>query len=209
MQVIWMFLELSCVPAELSRTNAAFMGVLSITTTFMIRALLVQAVVIWTDMDVFLETLLQAASGAVQWGIILLAAYSWWKGIHLRSLMACQVCTMIVYGVLMQQGTVAVILGCLFFLFPPCAQCDFEEGSLECISFQELNGCHKCSKKHCSTKNRMCLFFGRDRFQIPDAQLGDTVPHMTQTGIQFFCNGNQTEQQTVSHGWWNRGRSFC
>ena len=83
-----------------------------------------------------------------------------------------------------------------------CAQCNFEEDSPECVAFQELHGCHKCSKRHCSTKTRMCVFFGRDRFQVPDAQLGDTVPHMSQASVQFYSDGRLMALQRMSAKWW-------
>eukprot|EP00973_Karenia_brevis_P069921 9722822-Karenia_brevis.AAC.1 len=47
----------------------------------------------------------------------------------------------------------------------------------------------------------MC-FLGRDRLPDADAQLGDSVPHIRQTAIKIYCNGQAMELKIKPGRWW-------
>eukprot|EP00973_Karenia_brevis_P094762 12424086-Karenia_brevis.AAC.1 len=46
-------------------------------------------------------------------------------------------------------------------------------------------GYNACGRSDCWSTNPRCPFFARQRFQDPDARLGDNVPHMSQTHIRI------------------------
>eukprot|EP00973_Karenia_brevis_P003800 524555-Karenia_brevis.AAC.1 len=57
--------------------------------------------------------------------------------------------------------------------------------------------------RQCAT----CAFIEKDRECYPDAQPGDNVPHMTQTNIEFYDNGQRLENistQAMGVCWWKR-----
>eukprot|EP00973_Karenia_brevis_P050152 6958660-Karenia_brevis.AAC.1 len=47
-----------------------------------------------------------------------------------------------------------------------------------------------------------CVFFGRERLPDADAPLGDTVPHIRQTAIKIYCNGQEMELNMKPGRWW-------
>eukprot|EP00973_Karenia_brevis_P093281 12416595-Karenia_brevis.AAC.1 len=45
--------------------------------------------------------------------------------------------------------------------------------------------------------------FGRERLPDADARLGDTVPHIQQTAIKIYCNGQEMDLK-IKPGRWRR-----
>eukprot|EP00973_Karenia_brevis_P023381 3218821-Karenia_brevis.AAC.1 len=70
-------------------------------------------------------------------------------------------------------------------------------------------GCNACGRSECWSRNPRCPFFGRQRFQDPDAQLGDNVPHLSQADIRIFANDVlQMAGVSLKPNWWKTCRSL-
>ena len=78
-------------------------------------------------------------------------------------------------------------------VFNRCTQCwpfkDNVLNSMACENLQRLKGCHACGTVGCWTTNSVCAFYNRHREHHQDADVGDNVPHMSQTCIEILKDG--------------------
>eukprot|EP00973_Karenia_brevis_P075941 10551064-Karenia_brevis.AAC.1 len=70
-----------------------------------------------------------------------------------------------------------------------CSQCPFAFGLEECANYQNAHGYHACGKKLCWVQSASCAYLGGQRLANDDAQPGGNGPHVSQTDIEFYGNG--------------------
>ncbi len=65
----------------------------------------------------------------------------------------------------------------------------------------EPRRCSRCDKiGHTADA---CIFFAKEREDHPDAEWGDTTPHLQQTNISITVEGQVVESNQRLPGWWN------
>ena len=88
--------------------------------------------------------------------------------------------------------------------FKPCEFCPAGSTEQQCAEIQRTHGCHRCSKKGCWRESEACTFHGRAPEPHPDAEMGDTVPHMRETRITCTADGTRLEGGLRRVNWWRR-----
>ena len=99
------------------------------------------------------------------------------------------------------------MLGCIVPIFmPSCSLCFNEEGSIQCMQFQQVHGCHACDRQQCWSFNLQCPYYGRRREDHGDAEMGDTVPHMQQIDVVCIANNAVVPAGEKGMNWWRYQR---
>ena len=79
-----------------------------------------------------------------------------------------------------------------------------------CQLYQSVNGCHACGLPGCWNTSERCTFIGGRREVHIDAQMGDSVPHVSQTCIRVFANGEEQHKgvRMLPHWWQDRSATI-
>ena len=141
------------------------------------------------------------------WLLSAVTLYCLWNNVHAPCQVKCYILSAFTFtsmGIPYSRGPyVGLLLAVTFPAFMPCPICPSEFSPEECVQFQRANGCHACDERGCWQGNPACEFYGRSRASHPDAEIGDSVPHMCETRITCTADGFEMTGRLCVN-WWQQ-----